>query len=332
MRRSWRHMGFLGAGPLAPLAARYAAAFSVGMTVAGMTAGGIRLLPWVLDPSVSWRVTVPFARALAELALEAAILLGWPLGWSLAAIRLVESGESRVLALLGERPARTASRLAPQGIAFSVVLAAVSLLGGRDASEPGRIVTELVTQARLACEKDRRPTTYSVPFLGATWLCTPQARPRLVGQAPPAFGGMLFTAVGASIAGDFRRIELEDARLAIPGGQVHVGVLDLHGLPPFARGLSLPPAWRAFGMVLSGGVSAWLSAYLIVRGFVRGRLAVLALGASGPLSALGCLRLLERTDAGGARFFLLPLSAGLATAVCAFVAWRLPRRRATASK
>ena len=139
MRRFWRQIAFLNAAPLAPRAARYAAAFSVGMAVAGMTAGGIRLLPWVLDPSVSWRVTLPFARALAELALEAALLLGWPLGWSLAAIRLVETGESRVLALLGERPAATASRLAPQGIALSVVLAAVSLLGGRDASEPGRI-------------------------------------------------------------------------------------------------------------------------------------------------------------------------------------------------
>ncbi len=302
------------------------------MAIAGVTAGGIRLLPWLFDSAVPWRVAVPFARGLAELAFEAALLLGWPLGWALAATRLVESGEARVLALVGERPARTASRLLPQGLLFAAMLAMISLAGGRDASAPGRIVTELVAQARVSCERASNARTYDVPFLGATWLCAPGVTPRLVGQAPASFGGIFFTAANARIGGDFRQIDLDDARLAIKTTTIHVGSLTVRGLPPFARASSLPPAWRALLVALSGGISAWLSAYLVVRRFARNLVAVLAVGASGPLAALGTLRLFERSDAHLAAFFLLPVAAAFATVGCALLLWRLPRRRATASK
>ncbi len=237
-----------------------------------------------------------------------------------------------MLALLGERPARTASRLLPQGVVFAVVLALVSLAGGRDASAPGRIVTELVSQARISCERASAARTYDVPFLGATWLCAPGVTPRLVGQAPAQFGGTFFTAADARIAGDFRQIDLDDAHLAVKTVNLHVGSLTIRGLPPFARASSLPPGWRAVLVALSGGISAWLSAYLVVRRFARSLVAVLALGASGPLAALGTLRLFERSDAHLAAFLLLPVAAALATIACALVLWRLPRRRATASK
>lgn len=319
-------------GPLSAHGLRYATAFSAGMAIAGVTAGGIRLLPWLFDSAVPWRVAVPFARGLAELAFEAALLLGWPLGWALAATRLVESGEARVLALVGERPARTASRLLPQGLLFAAMLAMISLAGGRDASAPGRIVTELVAQARVSCERASNARTYDVPFLGATWLCAPGVTPRLVGQAPASFGGIFFTAANARIGGDFRQIDLDDARLAIKTTTIHVGSLTVRGLPPFARASSLPPAWRALLVALSGGISAWLSAYLVVRRFARNLVAVLAVGASGPLAALGTLRLFERSDAHLAAFFLLPVAAAFATVGCALLLWRLPRRRATASK
>src|SRR5437879_4852758 len=96
-----------------------------GVAVVALLAGSVRVLPWVLDPSVPVPVAVPFAQTLAEAALEAALALGWPIGWALAAQTFVERGESRVFALLGERPRRTVTRLLPHGAAFAGVLALV---------------------------------------------------------------------------------------------------------------------------------------------------------------------------------------------------------------
>ena len=100
----------------------------------------MRVLPWLLDPRVPWRVAVPFGRAVASVAVEAAVLVGWPIGWALATFALCERGEARVLATLGERPARTAARLAPMALLFGTIVAGASLAGGRDASEPGRVL------------------------------------------------------------------------------------------------------------------------------------------------------------------------------------------------
>src|SRR5439155_25861803 len=107
----------------------------------------------------------PFARSVATLAIEAAILVGWPVGWALAAFAMVERGEARVLATLGESPARSTSRLAPQALLLGALLAVASALGARDATEPGRVVTELLDRGRAACDAVTEPTTLTVPFL-----------------------------------------------------------------------------------------------------------------------------------------------------------------------
>jgi hypothetical protein len=46
-----------------------------------LLAGAVRILPWLLDPSVPMRVALPFIRGVVELAFEAAVIVGWPLGW-----------------------------------------------------------------------------------------------------------------------------------------------------------------------------------------------------------------------------------------------------------
>src|SRR6185295_470688 len=100
----------------------------------------IRILPWVLDPAISWSTLAPFVKSLLAVAFEAALLIGWPVGWALATQRLVERGEARVLATLGESPWRTARRLLPQGLAFGAVLILSSAAFGREAAAPGRVV------------------------------------------------------------------------------------------------------------------------------------------------------------------------------------------------
>jgi hypothetical protein len=279
------------------------------MALVAVTAAGVRLLPWLFDASVPWAVVGPFARALATVAAEAALLLGWPIGWALATARFVDRGEARVIELLGERPAVTLARLLPQGLSLAALLGAIALVGGRDASEPGRIVPELVDRGRASCASVAAPTMYTVPFLNATWLCAPGWQPRLVAESP--VGKALVVAEGARISGDFRRIELDDARFVLGSGtrmaNVHVKTLTLRGLPPFAHASSLPPYARGLLVGASGLVSALAAAYLILRRRVRARFIAVALGAAGPLSALGALRSLERTDA-VAWFVLLPLA------------------------
>ena len=286
----------------------------------------MRLLPWLLDPSVPWRVAAPFARGLAAVALEAALLVGWPIGWALACLRFVESGEARVLLTLGERPATTVRRLTPQGAALGLALAAVALVYGSDANAPGRVATELVSQARASCAHVRAPATYAIPFTSMTWLCVPGREPRLVGSPPGAMAGAVLTARDARIAGDFRAFELDDARVAIEaagiGGSlpvaIHVGTLSMHGMAPWARASTLPAALRALLLALAAWLAASIAAYCVLRRAARTRMGALVVGASGPLAALGLLRFVERMDGlGGASrslaFAAVPVAAAAAS-------------------
>jgi hypothetical protein len=307
---------------------------SGGIALVGVVAGAVRLMPWLLDPAVPWRVAAPFARGLAAVALEAALLVGWPVGWALAACRFVESGEARVLLTLGERPARTTGRLAPQGALLALSLAAVALVYGSDATAPGRVATELVERARVSCAKAAAPTTYSIPFTQMTWLCAPDRPPRLVGRGPGAMNGVVLTAAGARIAGDFRALELDDAGILLattPPVAVHVASLSMRGMAPWAQASTLPPYLRALLLALTAWAVASLAAYAVLRRAVRTRLGAIVVGAAGPIAALGLLRLLERADARPAAFALLPLVASGACAGLAALLSRLRQLRGAAS-
>lgn len=309
------------------------------LAAAGLAAA-VRLLPWLLDSRVPVHVALPFARGLVAVALEAAVLVGWPIGWALAAHRLVERGEALAIQALGEAPARTLQKLAPQGAIFAAALAMASLVGGRDAREPGRVVTELLNEGRAACAHAAGPISYAVPFSGTTWLCRPDAPPRLVGAAPGALSGVFFSARGARVAGDLRHVELDDARLALgaPGDPrgvvVHVGALAMHGLPPWAQASSLPSPLRAFLLALAASIAAALAAHAALRRRFapRGRLHAILVGAAGPLSALAVLRLLERTDAGAATYLAVPLSCAVGVLTAEAIVNRLLPVEQTATK
>ncbi|WP_394822846.1 hypothetical protein [Pendulispora albinea] len=314
------------------LATRDAVAFSIGLALLGLGAGAVRVLPWALDSTVPWAVVFPFARSVAMLALEAAFFLGWPLGWALAAQRFVSVGEARVFALLGETPARTTLRLVPSGVAFAAVLAVLSFAGGRDANAPGRVLSELVAEGRASCITATAPTAITVPFLRASWLCAPDRAPRLL--APSPVGNLVVNAGDAHIAEDLRRIDLDDARFVLgPTANVHVGSMQIRGLPAWGQSSKLPPWLRAILVVLSAFEAAALIVFLLLSRRVRGRAVALAVAASGPLAALGSLRWLERTVGPSLLLFtLLPLATLTAILCTAWLAACLPRKRATASK
>ncbi|WP_394836928.1 hypothetical protein LVJ94_08470 [Pendulispora rubella] len=322
--------------PLIRPAARDAVAFCLGIAVLALGAGAVRVLPWALDSTVPWAVALPFARSVAMLALEAAVLLGWPLGWALATHRFVAAGEARVFALLGETPVRTMVRLLPSGAAFACVLALLSFMGGRDARAPGRVLGELVAEGRASCVADPAapPRAITIPFLRASWLCAPDREPRLL--APSPLGNLVVNAADARIAEDLRRIELEDARFTLGSDKsmahVRAGAMEIRGLPPWAQSSKLPPLGRALLMVASAFAASALVVFLLLSERLRGRAAGLAVAASGPLAALGMLRALERqSGAGFLPFFLLPLAAVVAVLCSTWLAACLPRNGVTAS-
>jgi hypothetical protein len=289
---------------------------------------------------------MPFARAVASVALEAAVLVGWPIGVALATFAFAERGEARVLALLGERPSRTALRLAPLAIGFAAALAVVSLAGGRDASEPGHVVAELLAQGRASCAGAR---SVDVPIVRVTWLCPERGdvgggpgAPRLVGDPSFASGARardgsraLYSARAIDVSADARVVTLDDAWLALGAGvRVHVGHA-VFRLPPFTRASALPPAGRAALLALAGAASslfaAWGVLYLAARRETAWRLHALALGGAGPVAALTLLHALERADAQPLLYLALPAVAiALPAALAAlFASHPLARRLPT---
>ncbi len=331
---------------MSPLARRTlpaALATTALLAVIALFAGSVRLLPWVFDPDIPWRVMGPFARGLATIALEAACLVGWPLGWALACQRAVERGEWLALASLGERASVAVARLAPQAVVLAAMLATASLSWGRDASEPGRVASELIGEARLACAHVTAPRTYAVPFVDVTWLCSPSQAPHLVARAPGSLASTVVTATDADVAGDFRRIVLNDARTTVGDVHVHAAELVLRGLPPWSRAATLRPSSRAALLVVAALFASTASAYctlggaLLFRARSRSRkraatrLDALLIGVSGPLAVLGTLRALERSDASALLFLLAPLAGLLATVAVSGVLSRLPRRATAAT-
>ncbi|HEX4445562.1 MAG TPA: hypothetical protein VH044_02455 [Polyangiaceae bacterium] len=298
------------------------------LALVGLLAGAVRVLPWLLDPAVPWRVAQPFARGLAAVAIEAALLVGWPVGWALACFRFVERGEARVLQTLGQPPVETVARLLPRGAPLALALAAVALVYGSDASAPGRVVSDLIGQGQASCESATSPATYAIPFTDLTWLCAPGRQPRVVGSGPGQMASVTLSASSARIAGDFRALELDDARVLLPSETpvlVHVGRLSMHGMAPFARASTLSAPARALVLGLTAWLTASVAAYVTLRRGAGTRAWALVLGASGPIAALGLVRLLETSDARPALFALVPV-AGAAAALFAAVAARPVRR------
>jgi hypothetical protein len=309
---------------------------------AALVGASIRLLPWALDPSIAWSTLAPFTKSLLAVAFEAALMTGWPVGWALATQRLVDRGEARVLASLGEAPEQTVLRLAPQALTFGLVLLVASALMGREAVAPGRVVNALLQDGHASCTKNP-PATKGVPFVGVTWLCEAGGT-HLVGRAP--IGNVVFTADDAHVSDDLRRIELEHARLTLPSGapdtsvRVRVGSLVLRGLAPWARASSLPPFLRALVVMFSalgGGAAAGLA---ILRPSKRriGGVAATVIGAAGPLAALVTLRALElrvpEAHPGGwlVLFAFVPVAAVGAVVVARALVTALPERRGADSK
>ncbi|MEO7096088.1 MAG: hypothetical protein ABI175_22695, partial [Polyangiales bacterium] len=135
--------------------ARFALAAIVAALVVALVAaaaGVARILPTLLDPGVPARAARPFLAGLAALSLEVGALVGWPLGWTEAAVRSRERGEARARMALGEAPFQRLARLWPAILLLSILASAGSIVWGRDARGPGRVARALLEEGRKSCQ------------------------------------------------------------------------------------------------------------------------------------------------------------------------------------
>ena len=115
---------------------------------------------------------------------------------------------------------------------------------------------------------------------------------------------------------------------------MHVAHLSLRGLPPWGHTTAIGAGPRAVLLAATGLFAALAAAWIALRrlGIGRGRLHAILVGASGPLAALGALRLLERQDARPAAFAAVPLAAALGVALVGAILARLLRESPAATK
>ncbi|MCC6213302.1 MAG: hypothetical protein IT376_00400 [Polyangiaceae bacterium] len=303
---------------------------------AGLAAGAVRLLPWLLAPDVPLRLAWPFAAALLAAAVDAALLLGVPLGVALWAARAVERGEARALFALGASPLRVAlEATGPLAIAVGVAAAAGAAIP--DPGPPGRLLTAVVEEGRRSCAAVDAPRSVAVPLAGLDWVCFPGRAPRAVGAVPGTSERAWLSATEVRANDALTELGLRDLELALPGPgaprsvAVSAREATVSGLPGWGRAVARTAIGRAadssltalvLGLVVLGGV-LWAGA---------GRAASLALAGGGGLLALGLVTRLDRAGASSIAILIVPAVAGLAVVLGAASLVHVPRRVARVAR
>jgi hypothetical protein len=293
-----------------------------------LLAGLVRVLPWIVAPTIPLRVVLPFTRALFAASLETTLLCAPPLGWALASAWLVERGEARALFAIGQSPTKIVRSSVPVALAFTALAGVAALAWGTEAAAPGRLARSLVDQAKRSCEEKATPRAADVPFVGVTWLCfPPRARPRLTGVLPGEAGA--FTAADVTVSDDLRSLQFLDMELLFGSGNIRVraGEARIHGLSPWGRASNLPPALRALLLSFTGTLLAMIASWTVLAGSMSRRLASLLVGGAGPVAAVLVLSHLERARHGVGIYAAVPAVGvcGLMLAVLVVRAGRLHR-------
>jgi hypothetical protein len=297
-----------------------ASAIVLGLALA---AGTVRILPWLLAPSVPLGVTVPFARALCSVAIESAFVLGVPIGFAFAAALLVRRGEARALFALGVPPFGVARASLPILIALGVVAMLAQRVVDPRPDAPGRIAVELIAQGRASCQDARAPRSVLVPMVGVSWLCFPDAPPRVAGRVPGGLRSAWFTAKDLRPSDTLTEFTLWDARLAfrrtasLPETHVAVDRATVRGLPPWGHGARLNASVRALVIAVSVWAVALVACWLALRFSVASPAGGLVVGGSGALATLTVLHALDKAGPSFASYLWLPAAGVMATALAA---------------
>jgi hypothetical protein len=324
--------------PLLTLSARFSAAVVAVVLILGFFSGVVRLLPWLAAPEVPLRICLPFAELLVSATIEAAVLVGPPVGVAIAAALFVERGEAVALEALGASPARLARALLAPAVVLALIYAGSCSL--RDPDPPGRLATRLLEFGAAGC-RGGGSGRVDVPLISLSWLCFRPA-PRVAGRVPGVGGDVWFSALGVSFAQDLRTISLDDLHVAgtLRGASTqvrfNVARARLAGLPGWGRwGRPETLMGPARGAVVSAGGfgTALLLAWLVVRARLSRPVPATAVAASAAIGMLTALHSLDGRAANPVFYGVVPLvgaviaSAGIAGMLVVFggrVAERAP--------
>lgn len=312
-------------------AGRLTAAVALGVLTVALIAGAVRLLPLLLAPGVPLGLATVLARGAVAAALEAALFVAPPLGWALAASRLVDRGEARALFAVGVSPWRLLAGAWPIALAVLAAASLASAVWGREAVAPGRAVGELLAGARAACVRAAPPAATEVPLLGISWICLAGEPPRAVGVGQGGRGA--FAAAAIEVSDDLTALQATDLTVILPaeasGGEarLHAATASIRGLSPIGRASNLSVPARMAVLSLGAAALAAGAAALVLLGAVRNRVAAGAIGASGPGAALLVFSALERGPAPLLAYAAVP-AAGLLALVAAAALARLAGARA----
>jgi hypothetical protein len=326
-----------------PLVRRAAAGALLAIAIVlgiALSAGTIRLLPWLLAVDVPLGVSASFARVLAALAVETAVLIGVPVGVAIGTAVFVERGEARALLALGMPPYRVAlgAWLVAAVIAASGLVASVAAAGETDA--PGRLARSLIESGRDSCEGASTPRAALVPIVHVTWLCFPGRAPRVAGPLPGSAERAWFTATELLPSPDLSVFHLRELRVA---GRRQAGMPDLHlyakqatfaGFSAWARTSGLPAPARATAIAAAAFLIASATSWLLVAGRRYGRLGAAVIATLGALAALAALQGVERARLPAPLLGLVPalgiaavlLAAAISRGIRAAVVARRPSR------
>ena len=313
-------------------AARLGVAIAAGVLAVALLAGGIRVLPLLLAPGVPLRLAPVLARGVLGVALETALFVAPPIAWALATARLVERGEARALFASGVAPWRIVASTWPAALAVALAAALAAASWGREASAPGRLMRDLLGEARAACTAAAAPAAVDVPLVGLAWVCLAGEAPRLVGALSFATsqGGSeapVFSATALEVSDDLRGLTARELTLALPesgpdagaGSRLHVAEAAIRGVTPIGRASNLGVAARALLIGASALAMAALAAALTLRGAIKSRVRALALGAAGPAAALLTFSSLERAPISPFVYAAMPLAGIIAMTTLAFI-------------
>jgi hypothetical protein len=322
----------LPAAILALPAARLGGLIAAGVLAVSLLAGAIRVLPLLLASRVPLGTAPVLARGVLGVSLETALFVAPPIAWALATARLVERGEARALFAGGVGPARIVASTWPAALVVALASALAAASWGREASAPGRLVRDLLGEARAACSAAAAPAAVDVPLVGLTWVCLPGDAPRLVGAAPfvasqGGAGAPVFAATELVVSDDLRSLVARGLVLAVPdsgsgsrdGPRLHVSEATIHGLTPIGRASNLGAASRALLLGASSVIMAAFAAAAALRGALASRVRALALGTAGPAAALLVFGSLERSATKPLFYAAAPLAGIVAMAALAAV-------------
>lgn len=314
----------LGARLFAAPAARLTLAVAAGVLAVALLAGAVRVLPLLLAPGVPPRLAPVLARGVIAVALEAALFVAPPIGWALAAARLVERGEARALHAAGLSPLGIVARGWPAAIAVISAAGLAAGLWGREARAPGRALRDLLLEARAACASAPPPAVAEVPMLGVSWVCLSGEPPRAIIAAPGGLGAI--AAASLTPSDDLARLDAGDLQLLIPAAgdraeaRVTAARATVRGIAPIGRASNLSVAARVIVLSVSSALLAAAAAAAVLRRGLKGRVASSVAGASAAGASLLVFSSLEAAPSAPLLYASVPIAGLFALALAARLA------------